>query len=127
LNFLGGFSKNVQISNFITIRPEGAELFHAIGQRDRQTDMTKLVAFRNFANAPKNQREIFELGMYRASFLALAPSLAVDLVASNNGGTVSSGDQFVALFRAPFTVLLSHAFTLVPFTIAAHQYSPCWI
>jgi hypothetical protein len=29
----------------------GAELFHA----DRRTDMTKLVvAFRNFANAPKN-------------------------------------------------------------------------
>jgi hypothetical protein len=33
------------------IRPAGAELFHA----DGQTDMTKLiVAFRNFANAPKN-------------------------------------------------------------------------
>jgi hypothetical protein len=32
------------------IRPVGAELFHA----DGQTDMTKLiVAFRNFANAPK--------------------------------------------------------------------------
>jgi len=30
----------------------GAELFHA----DRQTDMKSLiVAFRNFANAPKNQ------------------------------------------------------------------------
>jgi hypothetical protein len=33
------------------IRPVEAELFHA----DGQTDMTKLtVAFRNFANAPKN-------------------------------------------------------------------------
>jgi hypothetical protein len=33
------------------IRPVEAELFRA----DRQTDMTKLiVAFRNFANAPKN-------------------------------------------------------------------------
>jgi len=33
------------------IRPVGAELFHA----DGQTDTTKLtVAFRNFANAPKN-------------------------------------------------------------------------
>jgi hypothetical protein len=32
------------------IRPAEAELFHA----DRRTDMTKLiVAFRNFANAPK--------------------------------------------------------------------------
>jgi hypothetical protein len=34
------------------IRPVEAELFHA----DRRTDMTKLiVAFRNFANAPKNE------------------------------------------------------------------------
>jgi len=37
-------------SNFKTIRPLGAALFHA----DGQTNMTKLiVAFRNFANAPK--------------------------------------------------------------------------
>jgi hypothetical protein len=35
--------------------PVGAELFHADGRTDGQTDMTKLiVAFRNFANAPKN-------------------------------------------------------------------------
>jgi len=35
------------------IHPVGAELFHA----DGQTDMTKLmVAFRNFANAPKNRK-----------------------------------------------------------------------
>ena len=46
--------------NFIKIRPVEAELFHADGQTHRQTDrqtdrqMTKLiVAFRNFANAPK--------------------------------------------------------------------------
>jgi hypothetical protein len=38
------------------IPPAGDELFHA----DRQTDMTKLlVAFRNFAKAPKNQNHIF--------------------------------------------------------------------
>jgi len=36
---------------FMHIHPVGAELFHA----GLQTDMTKLiVAFRNFANAPKN-------------------------------------------------------------------------
>jgi len=36
------------------IRPVGTELFHADGQTDRQTDMTKLiVAFHNFANPPK--------------------------------------------------------------------------
>jgi len=34
----------------------GVELFHADGRTDRQTDMTKLVvAFHNFANAPKNK------------------------------------------------------------------------
>jgi hypothetical protein len=37
------------------IRPLGAQLFHADGQTHRQTDTMKLiVAFRNFANAPKN-------------------------------------------------------------------------
>jgi hypothetical protein len=34
LNFLGGFSKNTKISEFIKIRPVGAELFHA----DRRTE-----------------------------------------------------------------------------------------
>jgi hypothetical protein len=40
----------------------GAELFHADGRTDGQTDMTKLiVAFLNFAKALKNHRyfEIF--------------------------------------------------------------------
>ena len=36
------------------IRPVGFESFHSGGQTWRRTDMTKLmVAFRNFANAPK--------------------------------------------------------------------------
>ena len=36
------------------IRPVGAEFFNADRQADRRTDMTKLiVAFCNFANAPK--------------------------------------------------------------------------
>jgi hypothetical protein len=44
--------RKCSVSNFKIIRPVGAELFHA----DRRTDMTKpIVAFRNFANAPKNQ------------------------------------------------------------------------
>jgi hypothetical protein len=39
----------LKISNFVKIRPVGAELVHA----DGRTDTTKLiVAFRNFANAP---------------------------------------------------------------------------
>jgi len=37
------------------IRSVGADLIHADGQTDRQTDMTKLmVAFRNYARSPKN-------------------------------------------------------------------------
>jgi len=47
------FSRNTQISNFVKIRPVGAKLFHA----DGRTGMAKLiVAFRYFADAPKNQR-----------------------------------------------------------------------
>ena len=48
-------SKNIQIPNFMKIRPVGDELFHV----DGQTDMTKLIiAFRISANAPKNGRDI---------------------------------------------------------------------
>jgi len=56
---LQGFSKNIQISDFIKILPVGAELFQA----DRRTDgwtkgqtWTKLiVAFRNFAKVLKSR------------------------------------------------------------------------
>jgi hypothetical protein len=38
------------------LRPLGAELFYVDGRTDGQTDMTRLVvAFRNFANTPKNK------------------------------------------------------------------------
>jgi len=50
------FSRQVfgKYSNFMKICPVGAELFHA----DRRIDTTKLtVAFRNFANVPKNRRK----------------------------------------------------------------------
>jgi len=51
LHFLGSFSKNIQISNFIKIRPMRIELFYA----DRQAGMTKLTfASLNIANAPNN-------------------------------------------------------------------------
>jgi hypothetical protein len=50
VNFLDKFSEKAQISNFIKIRPVGAELFHAGGL----TDMLKLVlALGNFTNALK--------------------------------------------------------------------------
>jgi hypothetical protein len=52
LNFLNRLSENPQISNFMKIRPVGAELFRVDGRTERRTDMTKLiVAFRNYANA----------------------------------------------------------------------------
>jgi hypothetical protein len=54
LNLLDRVSKNTQVSNFMKIRPVGAELFHADRQTDRQTDMKLTVAFRNFAKTPKN-------------------------------------------------------------------------
>jgi len=54
MNFLDSFSKNI-MSNFMKIRPVGADLFHMDGRKDRRTYMKKLtVPFRNFANAPKN-------------------------------------------------------------------------
>ena len=40
--FLGRFSKNTQISNFIKILPVGTELLYAYRRTDGQTDMTKL-------------------------------------------------------------------------------------
>ena len=57
VNFLDRIPKNTQISNFTKIRLVRAELFLADSRTDRRTDrhgMTNLiVAFRNFANAPK--------------------------------------------------------------------------
>ena len=55
LNFLYSFSKNTRISDFMKVHPVGAELFHSEGLTERRTDMMKVVvAFRNFANEPKN-------------------------------------------------------------------------
>jgi len=58
VNFLDRFSKNTQISNFMTIRLVGEPSFlmRADGCTNGQPDMTKLiVAFRNFANAPEKK------------------------------------------------------------------------
>jgi len=37
LIFFDLFSNNTDVPNFIKIRPVGAELFHADGQKDRRT------------------------------------------------------------------------------------------
>ena len=53
MNFLERISKNVQISNFMKIRPVRAETLLV----DRRKGTAKLkVACRNFANAPENRR-----------------------------------------------------------------------
>jgi hypothetical protein len=52
LNFLDRFS-NTRIWNFMKIRPVAAELFHA-GERTVTTKL--IVAFRNAANAPHNNK-----------------------------------------------------------------------
>ena len=54
LNFSTDFSnRKVQISNFMKILRMRVELFHAY----RRTDMKLIIAFRNFANSPKNKSE----------------------------------------------------------------------
>jgi hypothetical protein len=67
LNFLDRSSKNIQISNFVKIRPFGAEFFNADRptdrqKNDRQTDMTMLIA-------------TFPIAMHQAG-LKVMPSLA---------------------------------------------------
>ena len=54
--------ENPQISDFIKIRPVGAELFHADRPTEGWTGMTKKITaffftFANFAIAPKNSND----------------------------------------------------------------------
>jgi len=59
VNFLDRFSKNTRNIKFHENPSSGSRVV-ACGRTDRQTDMTKLiVAYRNFANAPKNRSILF--------------------------------------------------------------------
>jgi len=56
LNYIDRFFIHPQTTNFMKIRPVGAELFHVERRTDERTDMMKLIVpFRNFAKAPKNE------------------------------------------------------------------------
>jgi len=56
------YSKNNQILNFMKISLVGVQLIHAARGTEGQTDMTKIIiAFRNFANAPKMDLILHEL------------------------------------------------------------------
>jgi hypothetical protein len=58
----------------MNIRPVEAELFHADGRTNRQTDKTKLtVAFRNFAHVPKKRSQAPTL---RSALKLVIPVLA---------------------------------------------------
>jgi len=45
---------HTHVSDFMKMHPVGAELFHSDRRTGRRTDMTLIIAFRYFANAPKN-------------------------------------------------------------------------
>jgi len=80
--FSTDFRKILKYQNFMNIRPVGAVVFRA-DWRDRQTDMTNLiVAFRYFANAPKDCRDRPRpTGRWALKFIfALAPTTSCSLI-----------------------------------------------
>ena len=75
LIFLDIFSKNTQMQNFIKIRPVRAE-FHSDGRTGRHKVVTKLiVAFGNFATAPKTRIKIPTLQRTLLPPLSLLPRI----------------------------------------------------
>jgi len=67
--FLTDFSKNTLISNFVKIRPVGAEFFHA----DGQTGIEKLVAiFRNYGGGGRGCRKDIDIPTPKYDWLKLS-------------------------------------------------------
>ena len=64
LTFLYRFSNNTQISNFMKIRPLGAELFHAEGRTDRHDEINSRPS--KFVIAPKKREVIGQLHVQAA-------------------------------------------------------------
>ena len=60
LEFLARSSRKTEKLSFIKIRQVGADLFHVDRQTqtEERTDMKLTVAFRNSANAPRNNHSI---------------------------------------------------------------------
>ena len=78
MNFLNRISKNNRISNFMKIRPVRAEMFM---RTDGQTDTRKhIVAFRNFANSPKNCMKFLVINF--CAFLCESSSVFLETVAN---------------------------------------------
>ena len=98
MNTLDSVSKN-------TLLPLGAEFFHA----DGQTYIRKLiVAFRNFANAPKNcfsscsndtyPQNFFELGLHYLMWAGSSVGIATDY-GLDGPGLNPGGDEIFRPFR----------------------------
>jgi hypothetical protein len=56
LNFLDIFSKNIQMSKLMEIRPVEANLIHTDGRTDGRIDMHDESNIRNFVKAPKKNK-----------------------------------------------------------------------
>jgi hypothetical protein len=80
------------MSNFMTVRPVGAELFHADGRADGRTDgrmepdMKLIVSFRNYANASENCNS----AVWNVSFCAVKEKARVGTLYSSSQQNESS-------------------------------------
>jgi len=70
LDFLDGFSKRIQVSNFMKICPVGSEFLHADRRTHTHTHthtdmMNLIVVFRSFSNASKTRQPVSSGIMHR--------------------------------------------------------------